>query len=237
MQNKGLIKVFAILFGLVSLYQLSFTYFAGSVEGSAEQYALARTTDDNGRELARLEQQYLDSVGNDPAMDLGFASFTYNDIKDKEINLGLDLKGGINAILQVSVKDILIGLSNDSKNPTFRKALDAADVAQKSSDKSYLELFFAAFDQVGGGTAKLSDPTIFGNKSLRDKINFNMSNDEVEPIIASQIDASISTAFQVLRSRIDKFGVTSFPKVLDPQGNLIGGAKETAAYLKNQDLL
>ncbi|MGB0777186.1 MAG: protein translocase subunit SecDF [Flavobacteriaceae bacterium] len=208
MQNRGLIKLFAILFGLVSLYQLSFTYFTSKVEGAAEDYAYARTTADNGRELARLEQQYLDSVGNEPAMDLGVASFTYNDIKDKEINLGLDLKGGINAILQVSVKDILIGLSNDSKNPTFRQALDAADLAQKSSDKPYADLFFEAFDNIGGGTAKLSDPSIFGNKSLRDKINFQMSNSEVEPIIEGEIDASISTAFQVLRSRIDKFGVT-----------------------------
>lgn len=208
MQNRGLIKLFALLFGIVSLYQLSFTYFTSQVEGAAKDYAYARTTADNGRELARLEQQYLDSVGNETAMDLGVAAFTYNDIKDKEINLGLDLKGGINAILQVSVKDILIGLSNDSKNPTFRQALDAADIAQKSSDKSYADLFFQEFERIGNGTAKLSDPTIFGNKSLRDKINFNMSNSEVEPIIEGEIDASISTAFQVLRSRIDKFGVT-----------------------------
>jgi SecD/SecF fusion protein len=208
MQNRGLIRGFAILFGLVSLYQLSFTYFASNVEDAAATYAEQRATANDGREIARLEKQYLDSVGNETAMDLGLVSFTYNDIKDKEINLGLDLKGGINAILQVSVKDILIGLSNESKNPTFRKALDAADLAQKSSDKPYAELFFEQFEEVGGGTAKLSDPTIFGNKSLRDKINFQMSNKEVMPIIESEINASISTAFQVLRSRIDKFGVT-----------------------------
>jgi SecD/SecF fusion protein len=208
MQNRGLIRGFAILFGLVSLYQLSFTYFTSNVEDAAATYAEQRTTANDGREVARLEKQYLDSVGNETAMDLGLVSFTYNDIKDKEINLGLDLKGGINAILQVSVKDILIGLSNESKNPTFRKALDAADVAERSSDKPYADLFFEQFEEVGGGTAKLSDPTIFGNKSLRDKINFQMSNKEVMPIIESEINASISTAFQVLRSRIDKFGVT-----------------------------
>ena len=85
MQNRGLIKLFALLFGIVSLYQLSFTYFTSQVEGAAKDYAYARTTADNGRELARLEQQYLDSVGNETAMDLGVAAFTYNDIKDKEI--------------------------------------------------------------------------------------------------------------------------------------------------------
>ena len=162
MQNRGLIRGVAILFGLVSLYQLSFTYFASNVEDAAATYAEQRATANDGREIARLEKQYLDSVGNETAMDLGLVSFTYNDIKDKEINLGLDLKGGINAILQVSVKDILIGLSNESKNPTIRKALDAADLAQKYSDTPYAELFFDQFEEVGGGTAILSDPTIFG---------------------------------------------------------------------------
>ncbi len=121
MQNKGLIKLFAILFGLVSLYQLSFTWFTNGVEDKAAAYAESKS--DNAKEIARLERIYLDSVANKPAIDLGFAQFSYNDIKDKEINLGLDLKGGINAILQVSVKDILVGLSNESKNPIFNEAI------------------------------------------------------------------------------------------------------------------
>jgi SecD/SecF fusion protein len=123
------------------------------------------------------------------------------------MNLGLDLKGGINAILQVSVKDILIGLSNESKNMVFNQALKAADQAQKSSSDTYLDLFFVEFENLSNGTIKLSDPTIFGNKSLREKINFNNTNDEVKPIIQQEINSSINTAFEVLRSRIDKFGV------------------------------
>ncbi len=206
MQNKGLIKLFAILFGLVSLYQLSFTWFTNSVEDKATLYAESKS--DNGKEIARLERVYLDSVANKPVIDLGFAQFSYNDIKDKELNLGLDLKGGINAILQVSVKDILFGLSNESKNPIFNEALAKAVVAQKSSDDTFLNLFFDEFEKVSEGKVKLSDPSIFGNKSLRDKINFKLSDEEVKPIIEAEITGSVNTAFEVLRSRIDKFGVT-----------------------------
>ena len=206
MQNKGLIKLFAILFGLVSIYQLSFTWFTNGVEASAKEYAEARSQD--GKEIAKLERVYLDSVANKPVINLGFAQFSYNDIRDKELNLGLDLKGGINAILQVSVKDILIGLSNESKNPVFNEALTKATEAQKNSDKTFLTLFFDEFEKASAGTVKLSDPSIFGNKSLREKINFKLTDKEVEPIIEAEISGSISTAFEVLRSRIDKFGVT-----------------------------
>lgn len=207
MQNKGLIRLFAILFGLVSLYQLSFTYFAGNVEDDAKAYAKKYVPNNDGKELARFEKKYLDSVGNINIINLGFSEYSYNDIRDKEMNLGLDLKGGINAILQVSVKDILIGLSNESKNMVFNQALKAADQAQKSSSDTYLDLFFVEFENLSNGTIKLSDPTIFGNKSLREKINFNNTNDEVKPIIQQEINSSINTAFEVLRSRIDKFGV------------------------------
>ena len=206
MQNKGLIKLFAILFGLVSVYQLSFTWFTNGVEKNAKTYAELRS--DNGKEIAKLEQIYLDSVANKPVIDLGFAKFSYNDIKDKELNLGLDLKGGINAILQVSVKDILIGLSNNSKNPIFNEALSKATIAQKSSDKTFLDLFYNEFETLSKGTVKLSDPSIFGNKSLREKINFKLTDAEVKPIIEAEVTGSVNTAFEVLRSRIDKFGVT-----------------------------
>ena len=199
MQNKGLIRLFAILFGLVCVYQLSFTWFAKNIEGDAAAYA---------KNDAVKERAYLDSVANKTVVNIGIADFTYNEIKDKEINLGLDLKGGINAILEVSVKDILIGLSNNSKEPNFNKALEAASAAQVGSNSDYITLFFEAFETISNGTIKLSDPKIFGNKSLRDKINFKMSNEEVQPLLKKEVNGSINTAFEVLRSRIDKFGVT-----------------------------
>ena len=233
MQNKGLIRLFAILFGLVSLYQLSFTYFAGNVEDAAKVYAKEKVTNNDGRELANFEKKYLDSVGNIKSINLGIAEYSYNDIRDKEMNLGLDLKGGINAILQVSVKDILIGLSNESKNAIFNQALVAADAAQKNSSDTYLNLFFSEFENLSNGTIKLSDPTIFGTKNLSEKgINFNKTNAEVKPIIQTEIDSSINTAFEVLRSRIDKFGVTQ-PNIqrLGSSGRIqieLPGAKDIA---------
>ncbi|TVZ25702.1 SecD/SecF fusion protein [Gillisia sp. Hel_I_86] len=204
MQNKGLIKIFAILFGLVCIYQLSFTFIASGVESDAEAFAKQKIgTNVEGYSVLRdiEESRYLDSIGNKEII----AGITYNSAKDKELNKGLDLKGGINVILQISVKDILKGLANNSSDPAFNKALAKADAAQKDSQESYLDLFFEAFEQNEG--AKLASPDIFANKTLSDQVNFEMTNDVVKPIIRKKVDESITSAFEVLRKRIDKFGV------------------------------
>ena len=206
MQNKGLIRLFAIVLSVVCLYQLSFTWFAKNVENDAVIYAETKSATTDSEESDMLQKQYLDSIANTPVLNLGFTEFTYNDVKEKEINLGLDLKGGINAMLEVSVRDILFGLSNKSKNPVFNEALINASKAQKDSDKDYIQLFYEAFDAASKGSVKLSDPSIFGNKSLKDKINFKMTDEEVKPILEEEVKGSISTAFEVLRSRIDRFG-------------------------------
>ena len=206
MQNNGLIKLFGFLFGIVSIYQLSFTFIASNQEAKAEAYAVAQIAEDQPDFITLREQveaQYLDSISTQSLY--GFTS--YNDAKGKELNKGLDLKGGINVILQISVRDILKGLADYSKNPTFNQALDQADVLQKSSDEPYVESFFEAFDQVKGSIS-LADPDIFANRNLSDQINFEMSDEQVRPIIRRKIDESIISAFEVLRKRIDKFGVT-----------------------------
>jgi len=208
MQNKGLIKVFAILFGLVSLYQLSFTFFANSVEDDAKVYAERMVTDNDARKKANFERKYLDSIAKKEIINVGIAQYTFEEVRDKEMNLGLDLKGGINAILQVSVQEVLKNLSNDSKNEAFNAALTAADAKQKSSNENYLDLFFQEFEAIAGDT-KLSDPAIFGTKALSDKISFNEDNISVKETLQQEINSSIGTAFEVLRSRIDKFGVAS----------------------------
>ena len=176
MQNKGLIRLFAILLSVICLYQLSFTYFAKDVENDAVTYAESKAGSDNAEEAAKLQKSYLDSVANLPAVNLGFTEFTYNEIKEKEINLGLDLKGGINAILEVSVRDILVGLSNQSTNPVFNEALNKASEAQKNSDKDYLTLFYEAFEETSNGSVRLGDPSIFGNKSLKDRLLNSISS-------------------------------------------------------------
>ena len=110
-------------------------------------------------------------------------------------------------ILLISVKDILIGLSENSKNPVFKQALENADILQQRSNEPYIESFFSAFEQVNG-SVNLASPDIFANRTLSDEITFQMANQEVQPILRRKVDESIISAFEVLRKRIDKFGVT-----------------------------
>lgn len=203
MQNKGLITIFAILFGLVSIYQLSFTFVANKVEDSAKEFANSKFTAEQPDERDNAEARYLDSVANNTV----FLGIDYKTAKDKELNKGLDLKGGINVILEVSVKDILKGLANNTKDPAFNQALERASELQKDSQDTYLESFFKAFEELPGEN-ELASPDIFFNKNLEDVINVGMTNEEVKPVIEKKIDESITSAFEVLRKRIDKFGVT-----------------------------
>ncbi len=197
MQNRGLVKFFAILFALVCIYQLTFTFVAHNVEQDAKAFA-------NGD--VEKEVKYLDSIGKIEVLNMGFTSFTYNEVRDKKINKGLDLEGGINVQLQISVRDILKGLANDSKDATFNKALDEA-TKNRQGNEDYLDVFFREFAKVSGGSVKLASPDIFGNKTLSDEINFKMSDGEVEKVIRRKVDESITSAYEVLNKRIDKFGV------------------------------
>ncbi len=198
MQNKGLIKFFAILFALVSIYQLSFTFVSSKIKNDAKSFAGGNPD---------KEVKYLDSIGKENVFDLGFTNFTFNEVKDKQINKGLDLEGGINVILQISVKDVLKGLSNNSKNPVFNKSLADATANQKGN-QTYIDAFFEAFDANSKGTTKLASPDIFANRSLQGEINFQMTDADAQKVIKRKVDESVESAFGVLRKRIDKFGVT-----------------------------
>ena len=230
MHNNGLIKFFALCFGLVSLYQISFTFITSSVEDKAESYSFNAVSESEINYSEKRQEaytNYLDSIADQTIF--GFTS--YKNAKSKELNKGLDLKGGINVILQISVKDILLGLSENSRDVVFNSALINADELQKSSNDTYLESFFIAFDQVKGDI-KLASPDIFANRTLSDDINFEMTDDEVKPILKQKIDESIVSAFEVLRKRIDKFGVTQ-PNIqrLGNSGRILvelPGAKDVA---------
>jgi SecD/SecF fusion protein len=190
MQNKGTVRLFAIIFGLICLYYLSFTWVSKSIDKQADKIQ------------DKVEKKaFLDSL----KVNYLVTDYTYKEVKDRSINLGLDLKGGINATLEVSVKDILKGLANNSKDPLFNEALEAATEMQRDDSGAYFDLFVKAFTAKGG---KLGDPKVFGNKALSDVINFKMTNEEIAPVLRQQVDASIGTAFKVLRNRIDRFGVT-----------------------------
>ena len=145
MQGNSLIKTFAVLFGIVSIYQLSFTFISSTLENKARKAAIEKISDDEisfAEKRASEEIRFLDSIGDLPVLMYS----SYNDAKQKELNQGLDLKGGINVILQISIKDLLKGLSENSLNQKFIQSLDDADQLQKQSDQTYLESFFEAFD-------------------------------------------------------------------------------------------
>lgn len=219
MQNKGLVKIFALLFGLVSIYQLSFTFITNKIENDAKTYAVSQVpksadgvdTEENADARDLVEKSYLDSINRNEPINFGFAKFTYDEAKEKELNKGLDLKGGINVILQISVRDILNGLANNTENETFKKALDRADELQKDSQDDYVESFFIAFDELKPAGLKLADPSIFYTASLQDELKketFNTPDDVVKSVIRRKVDQSVVSAKEVLNKRIDQFGVT-----------------------------
>ena len=206
MQGNSLIKTFAVLFGIVSIYQLSFTFISSTLENKARKAAIEKISEDEisfAEKRASEEIRFLDSIGNLPVLMYS----SYNDAKQKELNQGLDLKGGINVILQISIKDLLKGLSENSINQKFIQSLDDADQLQKQSDQTYLESFFDAFDSNSDPT-RLTSPEIFGNRTLSSDVSFDTSDDDMKSILRTKVDESIVSAFEVLRKRIDKFGVT-----------------------------
>ncbi|WP_329804492.1 protein translocase subunit SecDF [Flavobacterium facile] len=197
MQNKGLIKFFAIIFTIACIYQLSFTFVANGIVKDAKEFAKG----DSQKEL-----NYLKSLKKKEVLNLGFASFTYEEIEKQQINKGLDLEGGINVTLEVSVKDVLKTLSNNSNDPTFNRALTRA-TEERKGNQDYLDAFFDAFNTESKGTLKLASPEVFYNRNLSDEIQLNMSDDQVKVILKRKVAESIESAYKVLTKRIDKFGV------------------------------
>jgi SecD/SecF fusion protein len=197
MQNKGLIKFFAVIFTIACIYQLSFTFVANGIVKDAKEFAKG----DSQKEL-----NYLKSLKKKEVLNLGFASFTYEEIEKQQINKGLDLEGGINVTLEVSVKDVLKTLSNNSNDPTFNRALTRA-TEEREGNQDYLDAFFEAFNKESKGTLKLASPEVFYNRNLSDEIQLNMSDDQVKVILKRKVAESIESAYKVLTKRIDKFGV------------------------------
>jgi len=195
MQNKTAIIVLAIALGLVSIYQLSFTGATYMVKKDARAYAKGNLVE---------ETQYLDSISTLPEEQWSFLGNTFKECQKKELNLGLDLKGGMNVILEVSVEDILKALSNYNPDKTFNAALARAKELQKQSQADYLTLFGRAFQEVDPN-AKLA--SIFGTVDLKEKINFNSTNADVLKVLDDEVSGAITNAFNILRTRIDRFGV------------------------------
>ena len=199
MQNKGLITAFAIALGLASLYQLSFSWVANGVASDAEEFSAGDS---------KVKAAYLDSMMTQEVYPM--LGYTYAEVKKREMNLGLDLKGGMNVILEVSVKDVLKGVVANAQDPMFVQAIANTDAAQSQGQDNYLNTFFTEFDELSaetGGGRLLSDASLFGTPEMTDKVGFNASNDAVQAEIRRDVEAAIANVFTVLRARIDQFGV------------------------------
>ncbi|MBS2213528.1 protein translocase subunit SecDF [Carboxylicivirga mesophila] len=198
MQNKGAIRLFAILLVLVSLYQLMFTFQTRRVENVAKEIAGG----DSDKEFA-----YLDSIKNETVYNFlwGARKYTYQECKEREINFGLDLKGGMNLILEVKVADVVRALSNYNTDETFLRALKEAEEAEKNSSDDFIKLFGKAFSDIDPN-AQLA--TIFNTVELKERVSYNSTNEEVLKVIREESNSAIDNAFNILRSRIDRFGVT-----------------------------
>ena len=218
MQSKGAIKLVAILIALACIYQLSFTWATRNQEKKAKVYAAAAVEAEkvspafalvpeleksfylDSLNLAK-ERFYLDSITAEKV----FLGFTYKQIKEKEINLGLDLRGGMNVMLEVKVYDLVNALSGYNKDPLFAQAMNQAQANMANSRTDFITLFAQEWDKVAPGK-RLS--SIFGTYEMKDRITAESTNAEVIDVIREEAESAISNSFNVLRNRIDRFGVT-----------------------------
>ncbi len=210
MQNKGAIRVFAIALAVVCVYQLSFTFVSRKVESDARNYAQG----DSAR-----EEIYIDSIGSEVVYNILLRKYTYKECKEREINLGLDLKGGMNVTLEVSMVDMIRSLSNYNTDSTFNQAIAQALEYQKDSQEDFVTLFGRAFEEIDPNGMLAA---IFATRELRGQIDFNSSNEDVLRVIRAETEGSMDNAFNVLRSRIDRFGVVQ-PNIqrLETQGRIL----------------
>ena len=202
MQSKGALKLFTILLVIGCIYQLSFSLVTRNVEKAAAEYA---ATFDEAEQAAK-EAYYLDSIQNQPVYSfLGLKDFTYKECKEKEVNLGLDLKGGMNVMLEIEVQDLVKALAGESQNdPAFVEAITRANEAMKAGTNDYIGAFADAYEQTSNGASLAA---IFVSPDRQD-ITPNSTNEEVIRVLRDETDAAIAASFNILRSRIDHFGVT-----------------------------
>ena len=218
MQSKGAIRFVAILLLLASLWQLSFTLVTNVQENRAEKYAenkaVAAMQSAEFSKVAEADQAfYLDSIRKDESRwyldsissEKIYFGYTFKDVKSKSINLGLDLKGGMNVMLQVQLKDLVKALAGNNTAPEFTKALALAQERSVNSRLDYITLFADAWKETSNGMPLAQ---IFGTFELRDKIGPESTDEQVIEVIRAEAESAVSNSFNVLRNRIDRFGVT-----------------------------
>ena len=193
MQNKGFVKVFAVLLTLVCMFYLSFSFVTRHYNSKAAEYA--------GGDPVK-ESSYLDSLSTQKV----WLGYTLKQCREMEISLGLDLKGGMNVVLELNVADVIRSLSNNNQDENFNKALDLAYENQATSQKDFIDLFAEEYKKLDNG-ARLS--AIFSTFELKDKITPQSSDAQVIAVLKEELKSAIDNSFNVLRTRIDRFGVVS----------------------------
>lgn len=222
MQLKGVVRFFTIVLTIVCLYQLSFTVVSRIVENKADKFARAQVgtasssltglervlaEDSIERAFRKVRRAYLDSVQNETVLNLGIIKYSYKDCSDKQIQLGLDLKGGMNLVLEIEEGDVLKQLSYNSKNQAFNKAIEIANQKEVEKSGDFLSLFAESFKEIAPNE-KLA--AIFAPlENYHGKINYNSSNDDVIKVLREDMKAAVGNTFNVLKTRIDQFGVAS----------------------------
>jgi len=226
MQNKGAIRFFTIVLALVSVYQLLFTVFTQKVERDAREFA-------NGD--VRIERSYLDSMKGEVVYNVLFKKYTYQECKEREVNLGLDLKGGMNVILEIAVEDIIRSLAASQflTDPVFTETMSLAHDKKSNSQSDFVDLFAEAFEELNPG-AQLAQ--FFMTPETRGEIDFNTANADVVTFLKAEAEDAIDNSYNVLRNRIDRFGVVQLNiQKLERQGRILvelPGVKEPERVTK-----
>ena len=206
MKNQGFIVFLTIIVTLLCVYYLSFTFISNSVQKDAIVYA----SDESGNIDFAKKQSFLDSVWNEPVYNLLGIEYSYKDIKETELGLGLDLQGGMHVTLEVSPVDIIKGLSGNNDDPDFLAALVGAAELQRHSQDDYVDLFLQSYNEISpdGNLA-----SIFANAANKDKdISFQSTDEEVIKLIKEEVSQAVDRSFNILRTRVDRFG-TSQPNI------------------------
>ena len=206
MQGKGAIRFFAIALSIACLYSLSFTFVANSVESDAKEYAAGDI---------KREKAYLDSMETEVVYNLGFAKFTFQECKQLQLNLGLDLKGGMNVTMEISLSDLVRSMANNNTDTTFNKAIRIAEQKSARSDQNFIDLFSNEYKNLDPNVKLAS---VFATKENSPRITYNSSNEEVIKVLKAEAQSAVDRSFNILRTRIDKFGVTQ-PNIQLQQGS------------------
>ncbi len=205
MQNKGFVKVFALLLTLVCVFYLSFSFVT-----TYQMNKVDEITKTQGEEAGA---HYLDSVMNNPVW---LGAYTLKNCREMEISLGLDLKGGMNVILEVSVPEVIKALADHKEDPAFNKAVAQAAEGAKNSQSDFITLFIKEYKALAPNSSLAE---LFATQQLKGKVTTKSTDSEVEKVLRSEVDFAIENSYNVLRTRIDRFGVVQ-PNIQTLEGQM-----------------